>query len=270
MTEAVPTGVVPQRNRRLRIIVDYSFYRINQSTESQAPDSIQFGYAFYRLLQALHRADTRHGPVYISKADVADAFMRVWLEAATTPILGAPLPSFPGEELLIAFPMILPMGWIDSPQYLCAVTETIADLANQRIQSMDLSTAPHRLDKLADTPPAPIILAASPTPLSRIPPPSIISRGPLQKLVNIVDVFMDNFILLSQLPALDRLRVRRTLFECIDCTIRPLQDTDNLKRKEPNSVKKLLQGDFWTTEKVVLGWLINTKERTIELPPAPP
>jgi hypothetical protein len=188
--------------------------------------------------------------VYISKTDFADAFMRVWQEAATIPVLGALLPAFPGEEPLIAFPMILPMGWIDSPQYLCSVMETIADLANQRIRSMDLSATLHRLDELADTPPAPITLAASQNPLLRIPPTSDISRAPLQKPINFVDVFMDDFILLSQLPVFDRLRVRRTLFECIDLTIRPLQDTDNPKRKEPNSVKKLLQGKTcWTTEK---------------------
>jgi hypothetical protein len=188
--------------------------------------------------------------VYISKTDVADAFMRIWLEAATIPVLGALLPAFPDEEPLIAFPMILPMGWIDSPQYLCSVTETIADLANSRIRSMDLSATPHRLDELADTPPAPITRAAPPIPLPRIPPPSVISRGPLQKPINFVDVFMDDFIILSQLPIFDRLRVRRTLFECIDRTIRPLQDSDNPKRKEPNSVKKLLQGDAcWSTEK---------------------
>jgi hypothetical protein len=40
-----PTGVVPQRDRRPWIIVDYSFYKVNQSILSVAPDSMQFGHA---------------------------------------------------------------------------------------------------------------------------------------------------------------------------------------------------------------------------------
>jgi hypothetical protein len=263
-----PTGIVPQRNRRPRIIVDYSFYLVNQSTQPAAPDSIQFGHAFNRLLHALQRADTRHGPVYISKTDVADAFMRIWLDAATIPILGAILPAFQREEPLIAFPMILPMGWVESPQYLCSVTETIADLTNDRLAAYDLATKPHRLDALADSTPLPPALPLLPTQQHSLPPPIVASRGPLQKPLNQVDVFMDDFILFSQLPAPRRLKVRRTLFECIDAVLRPRAPSDNPTRKEPNSIKKLLQGDaLWSTKKVVLGWLLDTKARTIKLPP---
>jgi hypothetical protein len=72
-----PTGLVPQRDRRDRLIVDYTFSGVNQTTVPAAPDSLQFGYAFLRILQCLHRADTRRGPIYIAKIDVADAFMRI-------------------------------------------------------------------------------------------------------------------------------------------------------------------------------------------------
>jgi hypothetical protein len=42
------------------------------------------------------------------------------------------------------------MGWVESPPYFCAVTETIADIANR---NMHHQAPPHRLDELADTPP---------------------------------------------------------------------------------------------------------------------
>jgi hypothetical protein len=61
-----PTGVVPQRDRRPRPIIDYSYSGVNAATISNAPDSIQFGNAFNRFLQRLQRADTRNGPIYTS------------------------------------------------------------------------------------------------------------------------------------------------------------------------------------------------------------
>jgi hypothetical protein len=45
--------------------------------------------------------------------------------------------------------MILPMGWVESPQYLCAVTETIADVANNLFAQKQFSVSSHRLDALA-------------------------------------------------------------------------------------------------------------------------
>jgi len=160
------------------------------------------------------------------------------------------------------------MGWIDSPQYLCAVTETIADTANDRFRNGLLSAIQHRLDDLADSKPAPIRRVDAVATKTGIPPPVVQSHGPRQRPLNTVDVYMDDFILLSQLPQDLRRAARRTVFECIDSIIRPLSPSDNPNRKEPNSVKKLAKGDaFWATEKVILGWLVDTKRRTIELPP---
>jgi hypothetical protein len=105
-----PTGVVPQHDRRPRPIVDYTFSDVNNSTVSQAPDAIQFSAALQRFLQRLKRADTRRGTIKLAKTDISDAFMHVWISLQTIPCLGAILPSYPDEEPLIAFPMILPMG----------------------------------------------------------------------------------------------------------------------------------------------------------------
>jgi hypothetical protein len=78
---------------------------------------------------------------------------------------------------------------------------------------------------------------------------------------------MDDFILLSQHTKLERQNSRRTVFACIDAVLHPLSPTDNPNRKEPNSTKKLAQGDAaWATRKVILGWLFDTVRRTIELP----
>jgi hypothetical protein len=263
--------VVPQRDRRPRPIVDYSYSGVNDGTISVAPDSIQFGNTFNRFLQRLERADTRRGPIYLAKTDISDAFMRVWISLDTIPSLGALLPIYQGEEPLVAFPLILPMGWVDSPNYLCAVTETAADLANARFTANDLSTSQHRLAGLASTKPPTDV--PGPTLLPTIeslcaPQPRTRSNGPLQPHLNYVDVYMDDFLHATQLPSPAREQARDTLFECIDQLLRPLSPNDNPSRKEPISTKKLQKGDAaWATSKTILGWAIDTIHRTIALPP---
>jgi hypothetical protein len=57
------------------------------------------------------------------------------------------------------------------------------------------------------------------------------------------------------------------LLHTLDEVFRPLESDDSPSRKEPASVKKLLQGDAcWATRKVILGWIIDTLKMTIELP----
>jgi hypothetical protein len=72
-----PMGVVPQRARRPRIIVDYTFFGINDETVKMAPrDAMQFGKALERILQALVDANPIHGPVHLLKVNIADGFYR--------------------------------------------------------------------------------------------------------------------------------------------------------------------------------------------------
>ena len=75
-----PIGVVPQHERRPRTIVDYTFHGVNADTVPlTAPEAMQFGRALPRLLEAIGRADGRHGPVHLIKVDVADGFYRIHL-----------------------------------------------------------------------------------------------------------------------------------------------------------------------------------------------
>lgn len=116
-----PLGVVPQRDRRPRLIVDYSFSGVNNDTVQMAPkDAMQFGRALHRVLAKIVHSDqrsgpVRSGPVHLSKIDVADGFYRVWLQWADIPKLGVALPTSPGRPSLVAFPLALPMGWVESP-----------------------------------------------------------------------------------------------------------------------------------------------------------
>ena len=276
-----PLGVVPQRERRPRIIVDYTFSEVNQDTISQAPlEAMQFGRALDRLLHAIHTAPEDHGPTYLLKVDLSDGFYRIPVAPRDVPQLGVAFPTAPGEEKLVAFPITLPMGWKDSPPTFCAATETVVDLANHYAHT-PWAPPPHHLEQAASTHtdwghhqvqqlPAPRNSAS--TRLTTLPPrvikPAHLARNPRQPLYH-ADVYVDDEILAAQ-GTEDRLnRLRRQLLHLNDAVFRPNdQDDDPQLRREPISTKKLLKGDAcWSTRKVILGWTVDTLRKTIELPP---
>lgn len=88
-----PMGVVPQRDRRPRVIVDYSFFGVNQETTKLAPrEAMQFGKALERILFKIVASDPAHGPVHLLKIDIADGFYRIWLNEDDIPTLAVLLP----------------------------------------------------------------------------------------------------------------------------------------------------------------------------------
>jgi hypothetical protein len=93
-------------------------------------------------------------PVYLSKIDIADGFYRIGIRSEDVPKLGVLFPARDGEEQLIGFPLVLPMGWYQFPPIFSAATETVADLANQHLK-LRLPTAAHRLDDVSEVAPTP-------------------------------------------------------------------------------------------------------------------
>jgi hypothetical protein len=150
-----PLGVVPQRDRRPHTICDYSFFLVNLETIPLAPpEAMQFGRALWRVLSTIHHADPRLAPVYLSKIDIADGFYRIGMNDLDVAKLGVVVSTEPGESQVIGFPLVLPMGWMQSPPLLTAATETVTDLANQALQHSARSCS-HRLDVLSESAPPP-------------------------------------------------------------------------------------------------------------------
>jgi hypothetical protein len=270
-----PFGVVPQFDRRPRPIVDYSFSGLNHETLKLSPrEAMQFGRVLERIMTQIVHADPRYGPVKQIKIDMADGFCLIRVKAEDIAKLGVVFPALDGEEPLIAFPLALPMGWTESPPYFCAFTETVADIANERILKWRRPPR-HPLEQTASTLPVVAPSADSaPAPLFSVPPavPQPTVRNPLlpnrQRILGNVDIFVDDFIGIAQGSPHRLNRIRRILMEAIDDVFRPLDSADPSYRKQPQSVKKLLQGDAsWSTVKKVLGWILDTVAMTIRLPP---
>ena len=143
-------------------MVDHSFFGINTETIKWAPDeAMQFVCTLELTLQKIGHADPHHGPVCLSKVDLADGFCQFGLALSGVSKLGIMFPTCRDKEQPIAFPLVLPMCWIESPPAFCAGTETVADLAN--VQS-DRSFPKHPLeDAVLTRPQAPLPPLPSPT-----------------------------------------------------------------------------------------------------------
>jgi hypothetical protein len=263
-----PMGVVPQRARRPRVIVDYSFSLVNAETSKLAhPEAMQFGKALERIITQIVEADPAYGPVQLIKIDIADGFYRIALNIDDIPKLAVAIPQIVGAEPLLALPLVLPMGWTESPPYFCAATETITDLTNQRLKTPWTPPA-HRLEPQAETPPLPEpVVPCNQVPTSAEQPRRRPHRSHKRRSLATTDVFVDDVVAMGQGNTPTLRHIRRVLLHTLDEVFRPLEAGDNPFRNEPTSVKKLLKGDgYWETRKLILGWILDTLRMTVELP----
>ena len=276
-----PIGVVPQRERRPRVIVDYSFYEVNRDTVKLAPqESMQFGKALNRMLQSIADANPAYGDCYVYKVDVSDGFYRVWLCTSSVAKLGVALPKMQGLPELVAFPLVLPMGWTESPPYFSVLTETVCDLTNRDLER-NIRYRAHPLEAIAaknDDCPTTIkncekltsLKAASQTRedekfLGHYAPTRNYLTRPLAKM----DVFVDDFCgTLQDTPCNPATNQRRVLFHNLDRVFRKNDCGDPAVRKEPNAINKLEKGDAsLNTCKRALGWDLDGKNRLLKVPP---
>jgi len=252
-----PAGVIPQRERRPRPIIDYTFNLLNPQSLPVAPTpAMQFGHAFHRIIQSIVYANPRFGPPLMAKVDLADGYYRVPLSSSAALPLAVILPSDVSPTPLVGIPLSLPMGWRHSPPYFCAFTETGADLANQQLKA-NAHLPPHPLQGQTQTSPFP--WSASYAPTAHLP----IQHGLGQPPLATIDVYIDDYMALAQLP--NASQVMRTLLHSIEQVFQEAPDT---ARRPIISLSKLQKGDAaWSCQKRVLGWDVDTEHMTLSLPP---
>jgi hypothetical protein len=132
----IPLGAVPQCEHQTQTICDYSFFLVNDDTIDLCPaESMQFGRALLRILQKIARSNPRLGPVFLSMIDIADGFYRIAIRSEDVPKLAILFPTEAGYEQLIGLPLVLPIVWKQSPPLFTSASETVADLANNKLCS---------------------------------------------------------------------------------------------------------------------------------------
>ena len=83
---------------------------------------MQYGRALDRLLHEIVFAELALCLIYLLKADVSDGFYRIGLRPEDAPKLGPIFPNGVDEEPMVAIPLMLPMGWKNSPPLFCTDT----------------------------------------------------------------------------------------------------------------------------------------------------
>jgi hypothetical protein len=254
-----PSGVVPQRERRPRLILDYSFPEsdnVNASSIPLAPlHAMQFGKALQRILQRLVYCNHAFGPPLMAKLDLADGYYRIPLSPSAALELAVVLPGDGVHERLIGIPLSLPMGWTYSPPYFCAFTETVADIANASFSNSNLP--PHPMETLCQLPHCPTETQFHTTALPPLGPASL---PPLA----MVDVYLDDFMALAQAPRHNA--TMRSLLHAVDAIF--YNTPASSIRRQVISTSKISKGDAtWSTQKTILGWSIDTAAMTLTLPP---
>lgn len=259
-----PLGCVPQEGRRPRVICDYSYWGINEKTVKLAPEkAMQFGTAPLRIRQTIMRANPKFGPVYMYKNDLSDGFYRIRLTPSGALKLAVLLPNFPGLPRLVALPLVLPMGWTESPPWFCAFTETIADLTNDDLKKNKRYPS-HPLEEKASI----TDFQGDDKKPSRPIPKShqrLLYRRPLKKM----EIFVDDFVGIGQdHPSNPLTNQRATLSHNIDKLFRPNRADDPPWRKEPQSQSKMAKGDAsWHQTKEGLGWIWGANSKTLQMTP---
>jgi hypothetical protein len=121
-------------------------------------NSVIFGHALDRILREILLANPAFGPVYLIKLDISNGFYRIALAVNDIPKLGVAFPTPDNADPLVAFPLVLPMGWKNSPPIFSTATKTITDLTNACLRTC-APPLPHHLDDMAELiasqPPAP-------------------------------------------------------------------------------------------------------------------
>jgi hypothetical protein len=252
-----PSGVVPQRERRPRPIMDYSFNGVNQSSLPIAPmQAMQFGHCLQRVLQRIAYCNPLYGPPLLAKLDLADGYYRVPLSQEASLELAVVLPADGLAEPLIGLPLSLPMGWSFSPPYFCAFTETIADLSNHRGGHLT-TDHPYRhiIQTCANTPSLPLTF----DPAAILPYNPNLPASPIAY----TDVYLDDFMVVAQPPR--HLTTMNTLLQAVHSVF---CDSSDSPRRVVVSQSKVEKGDATlSTTKRILGWDIDTRTMTIHLPP---
>jgi hypothetical protein len=263
-----PLAVVPQVNRRGRLILDLSFpvhragakgsrklgpiiqESVNDTTVPLAPLAPvnELGKVLLRLLHFMRQVPDGES-INFSKIDLSDGFWRMIVPEEDCWHFAYVLPDAPGEPTRLVIPHALQMGWTQSPGFFSAVTETVRDIIQVLVEGNE-SMPPHTMET------------------SMVPEQPAKRQRTSDTTWQMSSVFVDDFILaaVENEEGTLLMRTARAALHSIHGVFPPPSTSGHKGGKDPVSEKKLEKGDArWATKKEILGFLLDGRKRTIQL-----
>jgi hypothetical protein len=265
-----PLAVVPQTGRRGRMILDLSFDvrkekekgsrkmgpviqpSVNSTTQVVVPEiPVRALGTVLPKLFLLMAATPADQVIHFSKIDLSDGFWRLITRQEDAYNFCYVMPSLStGDPVLIVVPSALQMGWKQSPAAFCAATETGRDIIQGYIDQQ-VQLPPHVMEPfMAPTRPAKRQCTGHPS-------------------TQATYVFVDDYILaaVEDSSGTHLSSISRAALHGIHAIFPSPTVTGHVNGKDPISQKKLDKGDArWDPTKVILGFLVNGKHRTVCLP----
>ncbi len=136
----LPIAAIPHKSKAFQSILDLSFRlwlknsgfieSVNNTTIKMVPQEAldQLGHALSRIIHAFAKAE-EDAKIFMAKWDIKDGFWQMDCKAREEYNFAYFLPKAAHKSSVLVIPTLLQMGWVESPSYFCAATETARDIA---------------------------------------------------------------------------------------------------------------------------------------------
>ncbi len=250
-------AAIPHKLRAYRLILDLSFLlrltdggsipSVNDTTTKLAPRGAidQLGHSLKRVIHAFAEAD-EDAVILLAKWDIQNGFWRLNCQHWEEWNFSYVLPQKAGEPVRLVVSTSLQMGWVESPTYFCAASETARDVAAEYIETPVGSLPAHKFKAWA---------GAQAARLQR----SSAEKG----LLYVVEVYVDDFIAAIIPTTREQItHIARSILHGIHDVFPACTDND----RDPILTKKLKKGEgTFHTKKCILGFEFDGDEKTIWL-----
>jgi hypothetical protein len=256
----LPIAAIPHKSKAYWSILDLSFrlwlkndvFRdaVNETTVKTARGGAidQIGECLSRIIHAFAEAE-EDAKVFMAKWDIKDGFWcmdcREGKEWSFAYVLLQPA----GQPVRLVVPTLLQMGWVESPPYFCAATETVQDIATDYLET-GIGTQPqHKFEQYA----------TGSTDYTKLP---AMSKGN-SNLRYMLEVYVNYFIsLIIPMSQAQLQHIANAIMEGIHDVFPP----DNNDGNDQISKKKLLKDEGrYSTIKTLLGFDFDGNAKTIWL-----
>ncbi len=254
-----PIAAIPHKSKAYRSILDLSFrlrlqnggvlLAVNDTSIKTAPHGAinQIGHSLKRIIHAFAEASDDE-KIFMAKWDVKDGFWRLQCREGEEWNFAYVMPRDEGLPIQLVVPTSLQMGWIESPPYFCAASETARDVGAHYIDGRVGQLPPHKFEHHT--------LASE---VDR----ALLEGGSGGVLKYLLEVYVDDLMSLVIPTSEGHLRhVANAVMQGIHDVFPEESDEET----DPISLKKLKQGEGrYSTQKCILGFDFDGVDKTLWL-----